>query len=383
LNTGKVIRKILFVSMWLVIGGGMVILLVAAIGKQKKDQCRDYSITIKGSQNIFFVDKKEVEQLLKAATKGDIKGQPLASFNLHQLEQLLEDNNWINDAELYFDNRNVLYITVIEREPVARIFTTEGTSYYIDSKARRMPLSDKMSARVPVFTGFPEKKVLTVKDSVLLADVKTMAEFINNDPFWVTQVSQIDITADRNFEMIPVVGNHLVKLGNGEDIAQKFHRLFVFYNQVLSKTGFEKYKTIDVQYAGQVVASKQTGTAKVDSVQLRKNVEKLLLQSQQAQDDTVTITKTITEKPIIKIDSATVPTTDLKVTAGKSNLPAPKESLRTVKAEKKSTSPNPVKSSLKSKPVEKKSTDPPKQENEIKKPKAVMSKKIVEDNGGY
>ena len=76
--------------------------------------------------------------------------------------------------------------------------------------------------------------------------------------------------------MIPVVGNHLVKLGNGENIDEKFQRLMVFYKQVLSKTGFDKYKVIDVQYKGQVVASKYAGNAKVDSVQLRKNVEKLL-----------------------------------------------------------------------------------------------------------
>src|SRR5882724_3916853 len=184
------------------IGGGMVTLLLAAIGKQKKDQCRDYSITIKGAKNIFFIDEKNVQQLLMAATGGKIKGQPLASINLHQLEELLEDNNWINDAELYFDNRDVLHITVTEREPVARIFTTAGTSYYIDSSGQRMPLSDKMSARVPVFTGFPEGKKPTVKDSILLEEVKTTAEFIINDPFWMAQVSQIDITADRNFEMI-------------------------------------------------------------------------------------------------------------------------------------------------------------------------------------
>ena len=379
MNTRKAIQKILFVSLWLVISSGMVVLLVAAIGKQKKDQCKDYSITIKSSQHNFFVDKKDVEQLLMTATKGNIKGQALLSFNLRQLEQLLKDNHWIYDAELYFDNRNVLYVTITEKEPIARIFTTEGASYYIDGWAKRMPLSEKVSVRVPLFTGFPEMKVMTTKDSLFLADIKTMADFIRNDPFWATQVSQIDITADRNFEMIPVVGNHLVKLGNGEEIAQKFHRLFVFYNQVLSKTGFDKYKIIDVQYAGQVVASKQTGTAKVDSVQLRKNVEKLLQQSKEVQDDKETITKPLIEKPIIKVDTVTArrafsetPATDLEIPAGKRNL-------STIQTEKKSTSPNPLKSSLKTKPVEKKITNPSGLENEIKKPKAVMPKKLVGD----
>ena len=76
------------------------------------------------------------------------------------------------------------------------------------------------------------------KDSLLLNDVTSAARFIHNDPFWLAQVEQIDITADRNFEMTPTIGNHTVKLGNGEDIDKKFHRLFIFYKEVMSKTGF-------------------------------------------------------------------------------------------------------------------------------------------------
>ena len=33
-----------------VIGGGMLTLLIAAIGKQKRDHCKDYTISIKGVQ---------------------------------------------------------------------------------------------------------------------------------------------------------------------------------------------------------------------------------------------------------------------------------------------------------------------------------------------
>src|SRR4030095_10723863 len=101
-------------------------------------------------------------------------------------------------------------------------------------------------------------------------------------PFWMSQVAQVDITPERKFEMIPVVGNHTVKLGDGENIGEKFRRLMIFYQQVLSKTGFERYKLIDVQYKGQVVASRYAGDPKIDSVQLRKNVEKLLKQSLEA-----------------------------------------------------------------------------------------------------
>ena len=60
-------------------------------------------------------------------------------------------------------------------------------------------------------------------------------------------------------------------------IEEKFNRLFIFYKEVLSRTGFDKYKTIDVRFAGQVIGSKSENP-KVDSIQLRKNVEELLQQ---------------------------------------------------------------------------------------------------------
>jgi cell division protein FtsQ len=281
-NTKATIRKVIFIAVWVAIGGGMITLLAAAMKKQKSERCKDYSITIKGAKEHLFVDEKDVFRLLSEGSGGKIKDQPMSSFKLRKLEQLLEDNTWIRDAELYFDNKMVLHVNVTERQPVARVFTAAGRSFYIDEEERRMPLSDKVSARVPVYTGFPDKKVLTKKDSLLLHHIRTSAQFIGNDPFWFSQVSQIDITPQREFEMIPVVGNHVVKMGDGEDMEKKFHRLFVFYKNVLSKTGFDKYKTINVQYAGQVIGVKDNNT-KVDSVQLRRNVEKLLQQARELQ----------------------------------------------------------------------------------------------------
>ncbi|MBK6829167.1 MAG: hypothetical protein IPG86_20990 [Chitinophagaceae bacterium] len=64
-------------------------------------------------------------------------------------------------------------MAVEEREPVARIFTSGGNTFYIDSSNTMLPLSEKFSARLPVFTGFPsEAKVLSKADSNLLNDIK-------------------------------------------------------------------------------------------------------------------------------------------------------------------------------------------------------------------
>lgn len=316
MNTKATIRKILFAILWISIGGGMLTLLIAAIGKKNKELCSDFTITINGASNNFFIDEKDITRLITTATGADLKGRKLTEINLRQLEELLKDNVWIRNAEMWFDIRNVLHVAVDEREPVARIFTKTNNSFYIDSNEKRMPLSDKMSARVPVFTNFPENKMWTAKDSILLYDVKKTAVYIMSDSFWMSQAAQIDITPEGNFEMIPEVGNHLVKLGNGLDIEKKFARLMIFYKQVLNKTGFDSYPILDVQYAGQIIATKKgTGKNSVDSVQFRMNIEKLLKQAQEMQNDTSVSVTPIIEKPKIKIDSVESTTKSLRATS--------------------------------------------------------------------
>ncbi|HRO69185.1 MAG TPA: hypothetical protein PK951_02365 [Chitinophagaceae bacterium] len=262
MNTRKTIRKVLFVAMWMVIGGGMLVLLIAAMGKQKSNICNDVVITIKGvADDKCFLSKSDITQLLRTAVKGNIKGQPKSDFNLLEMEALLEQNIWVKDAQLYFDSKDVLHVTVSEREPVARIFTNRGKSFYIDDEEKGIPLSENLSTKVPVFTGVPDKEDRRKRDSLLLRDIKETAKFISNHPFWQSQVAQVDLVrphseGDYEFEMIPVVGNHVVRLGSGADIDRKFNRLFVFYKEILSRTGFEKYKTIDVRFAGQVIGAK-------------------------------------------------------------------------------------------------------------------------------
>jgi cell division protein FtsQ len=291
-DTKRVIQKILFVTLWVVIGGGMLILLIAAMGKQKRNTCKDYTITIKGGSDKLFLSKSEITRLLKASTNGNIKGQSKSSFNLLKMEELLEENVWIKDVQLYFDNKDVLHVSVKERQPIVRIFTSGGRSFYFDEEGKAMQLSDRRTAKVPVFTGFPDKKIKNQKDSILLNDVIKTAQYINSDSFWTAQVAQIDLKpseADESweFEMAPVIGNHIIKLGNADNIEQKFNRLFIFYRQVLSRTGFDKYKTIDVRFAGQVIGGKSENP-KVDSVQLRKNVEKLLEMIKKVEADSTT-----------------------------------------------------------------------------------------------
>lgn len=280
------IRKILFISIWCLIGAGLLVLLIAAIKVKQEKNCTGYNIDIRSVGDHFFIDRKEIEDQLTGRGTFVIKGHPLKSFDLKSMEEKLVKNSWISEAELFFDNRQVLQVKIKERQPIARLFTGTGNSFYIDSNLIKLPLSEKRSARVPVFTGFPsENKKWTKEDRRLLGNIKTLSNYILTNSFWMAQVAQVDITANRNFEIIPTIGNHIIEFGDATDYDKKFRRLLLFYQQVISKIGFSAYERIKVQYAGQVVGVRQAAAmSKYDSLQAIKAVERLIVMAQTEQE---------------------------------------------------------------------------------------------------
>jgi cell division protein FtsQ len=92
-----------------------------------------------------------------------------------------------------------------------------------------------------------------------------------------------------------------VNFGDGSDYEQKFHRLFVFYKEVLSRTGFDKYSRVDIAYAGQVIGTKKgsEGT-RTDSLQGMKNIQQMIRAAQQLQPDTARLKDTRPlERPVL------------------------------------------------------------------------------------
>lgn len=269
-------KKILISTLWILSGIGAIVLLGAAMQKKSQRPCTDIRIEITGPEKLMFIDEKDIQNILQA--RGAVKGNTIESLHLQQMETLLEKNPWVQNAEMYIDNQQVLQVKIQEREPVARVFTDEGNSFYVDSASLRLPLSDKVSARVPMFTGFPsDKPVLAKPDSALLRDIVSMGNYILADSFWMAQVAQIDIQPGGSFEIIPVIGDHVVVLGTAADLDQKFQRLYTFYKKAWLQNGINTYEKLDVQYDHEVVAVKR-GTAKsrIDSARVHQLIENLL-----------------------------------------------------------------------------------------------------------
>ncbi len=255
-------KERLWQALWALAGIGTVVLLGAAMRKKDQKLCTDIRIEIAGAEQQMFIDEKDIADLLKK--NGEVIGEPVAFLNLRNMETMIEKDPWVENAEMFFDNKQVLDVRIEEREPVARVFTKQGNSFYVDKEGLRLPLSEKLSARVPVFTNFPSEKInLSKPDSVLLQDLVSLGRYVLADSFWMAQTAQIDITPDAGFELVPVIGNHTVVLGNASDLDSKFNRLYTFYRQAWLQNGMQTYSRLDVEYHNQVVATRRNYTKPV------------------------------------------------------------------------------------------------------------------------
>lgn len=250
------INRLLTLMIWGLLISGVIILLVAAVRNNNSRRCMGMKINISGTDDNLFIDENEVRRVVAQYVGSGVQGRLVSEFDLHAIENSLKRDIWIRDAKLYFDNNDLFRVSVVQREPVARVFTKTGHSFYIDSNLVMLPLSDLFSARVPVFTGFPaDQKVLRHRDSLLLRDVRDLSLFINRDEFISAMIEQVDISTEREFEMIPKLGDQVIVFGDASDAQEKFSKMLFFYREMIAGGRINKYGKISLKFKGQVVAT--------------------------------------------------------------------------------------------------------------------------------
>lgn len=271
-------KKILMRALWILLGVATMVFFVVAWREKDKKTIKDIQIQIAGEETQLFINERNIKEMLKAG--GHIIGAQMSSLNLSAIEKTVAGNPWVKKAEIYYTNKQVLHVLIGERIPVARIFTLGGASFYLDSTGLRLPLSEKVVARVPMFTGFPsDRPILSKPDSQLLKEVVVLGKFLQNDSLWTAQIAQVDITPQAIFELVPVIGDHIIILGKPTDLDQKFLRLQTFYKQAWMQKGVRFYERIDIRYKDQVVAIKQgTAKAQIDSAKSALLIQGLMAQ---------------------------------------------------------------------------------------------------------
>ncbi|WP_160711481.1 cell division protein FtsQ/DivIB [Chitinophaga solisilvae] len=261
-KTRTVFKKLGALLLWGAALTGFVVLLAAANQDKDAGKCKSIRVSFEGKDDNFFIESKDIKSLITKDKNLNPIGKTVGEINIAQLEAIVDQDPWVKNSELYFDNRHNLHIKVTQREPIARVFTFSGNSYYLDEAAERIPVSARYAARVPVFTDFPtDAEKLQQPDSLLTAQIVSLGSYILNDPFWMAQVEQLMVTPERRFEFVPKMGDQVIVFGDGNDIEKKFTKLLAFYKEGLNKVGWNNYTRINIAFENEVVCTRKDGVA--------------------------------------------------------------------------------------------------------------------------
>lgn len=252
----RLISSILKLSGLLAGAGILIFLLVAAVRIRSEQTCKDVAIRFSGPDGGKYVGRTDVAGQMWPGGIPAIKGKPLQEINLSLMEERIEQDPWVRNAELFIDAAGSLQVVVEEKQPIARVFNREGQSFYLDEKLERIPLNRYFTPNLPVFTGLPVRaNGRRANDSLLLAQVLEIASAMQEDSLWLAQMEQCAYEPPFGFVMYPLAGDHRILFGDAYRTKEKFRNLFVFYTQVLAKEGWNLYRTIDLRFARQVVVT--------------------------------------------------------------------------------------------------------------------------------
>ncbi|MGN6569539.1 MAG: cell division protein FtsQ/DivIB [Flavipsychrobacter sp.] len=248
------VRRVFQVLLTLVATTACVMGILSAARIEDNKRLTGVDIQIVNGKKYHFLDEQDVKRMLVDNRHIDINQTPVGKLDIHVMENIITANPWVGEAQVYVDNNRLMHVNVTQRVPVARIFEANGNSYYVDTTLSDLPLSEKYVYYTTVVTNMPELKNDSVSRS-LKAQVLKLVRFVENDTFWNAQVSQIIVDSNCSFEVVPVLGNQRILVGDTSRLVEKFDNLFLFYKNILNRIGWDKYQTLDLRYKDQVVAS--------------------------------------------------------------------------------------------------------------------------------
>lgn len=245
------------------IGGSFLtlILLVSAVARKKELIVAATVVEVAPLEDgALLIDSLDVIKLVEKAIGATLDGQTASLVDEAFVEQALEENLFVKNAEVLLTADSKVKINIEQRIPILRVVDKLGVQYYLDNNGAKVPLSRHFTARTLVATGNipPHTPEFLTKKKNGMKDLFELTNFILANPFWQAMVEQVHVTGQEDFVLVPKVGDQSIILGKWDaDVEVKFKKLKTFYEEGMSREGWQKYKTIDLRYRNQVVCERK------------------------------------------------------------------------------------------------------------------------------
>ncbi|MDX5347478.1 MAG: hypothetical protein LPK19_09540 [Hymenobacteraceae bacterium] len=230
--------------------------MLAGFASSKKEEkiCKKVSIKIANEFNNYFISEVEVEALLTREGVDALEGTITEKVSLKDLETKLKTHAFVKEAQVSKDLDGNLNVYIKQNRPIARLLHA-NQDVYIDQEGAILPLSEQFTARVVPITKSVGSPAFTTEflQGPLGKPYMAFLQYIENDAFWKSQISQVHIDKKGRISFLPQVGDQVIEFGKPVEIEQKFRKLMIFYKKVLPVMGWDRYKRVNIEYQDQII----------------------------------------------------------------------------------------------------------------------------------
>lgn len=192
-----------------------------------------------------FITRSTVNKLL-IQNHDSVTGIVKEALVLREAEARLRENKMIRDAEVFITVDGVLGARIEQRNPIARVVALND--YYLDADGKNMPLSNVYSARVPI---------VRLNSKVEVDALTTLLLKIRDDEFMKMSVVGLNVSNNGMIEMQLRKQDFKIVFGKAQNIEKKFQNFKAFYQKAKMDSTLQSYRTVDLQFGNQVVATKK------------------------------------------------------------------------------------------------------------------------------
>ena len=256
-------KRIFKILSWLLFLCGVSVLLAFVESKSNIQNISEISINISAKQGHYFITENQV---LEKLNNIGIKTNLQKDIDVFRVEKILNEMPETESVDVYYYNNGKLQLDINLRNPIARI-KSNNINCYLDDNGKIMPISNTYVARVSVFSGelFNLNKDMNIFTGEIkskrlarqLIEIYKVALHISENDFLKSQIVQNYINKEKEFELIPRIGNHRVMFGKLNNYKNKFKKLINFYKVETTAKELNQYDSLNVMYSNQIICSKR------------------------------------------------------------------------------------------------------------------------------
>ena len=222
----------------------VMVLLTSAFAHLRNGKRLIEKITIEfESEGAKFLNDSLVDKML-IQNKGELPWKTKDSLVLDVLETLLENNPFVNNAEVFHFQQGFLGVTIEEKKAVVRIQGAD--QYYLDKEGDFFPISKNNTPKVPLYFG-------TLKEDQK-EDVLSLIDHFDTDVFLRNELASIYYRSNSYFIGLRSYGFE-VEIGQLTRMKEKLSKLKVFCAYHNNHELDREYALINLKFKNQVVGS--------------------------------------------------------------------------------------------------------------------------------